>query len=139
MAGRADFSESEWDDLHRGVTGTGLLVAESDRDFTDSFGEASAVAKTLAAHRGSESQLVRELASARGTGFGVFASRSEMEKVLGSLSRAVALLAEKAPDELEAYRAFVLEVANAAAEAKSGVQDEEASAIAHVTEALGIA
>jgi transposase len=137
MAGKADFSESEWNDLHRGVTGAGLLVAEAHRDLTDSFGEASAVAKTLAAHRESDSQLVRELASDRGTGFGVLASRSEVESTLTSLRSSVALLAVKAPEELEPYRSFVLDVAHAAAEAKGGVQAEETDAIARITDALG--
>jgi hypothetical protein len=38
-----------------------LLVSTAHRDFTVGFGEASTVAKQLAAHRESESQLVREL------------------------------------------------------------------------------
>ena len=50
MAGKADFSEDEWDALQKGVTGAGMLVSVADRDFTDSFGEASALAKQLAAH-----------------------------------------------------------------------------------------
>jgi hypothetical protein len=136
MASKADFSESQWDDLHRGVTGAGLLVSGANRDFTDTFGEASAVARTLAAHRTSESQLVRELATVKGTGFGVVASPAEVQGTLASLANSVALLAEKAPDELGPYRAFVLEVANAAAEAKGGVQEEETAAIARITEAM---
>ncbi len=137
MAGKADFSESEWNGLHRGVTGAGLLVSGAHRDFTDSFGEASAVAKTLAAHRVSESELVRELAALKGAGFGVLASPGELQETFTLLADAVALLAERAPDELEPYRAFVLDVANAAAEAKGGVREEETTAIARITEALG--
>ncbi len=49
MAGKADFTEDEWKDLQQGVTGAGMLVSAAHRDFTDSFGEASAVAKQLAA------------------------------------------------------------------------------------------
>ena len=51
MAGKADFTEQEWDDLQEGVTGAGMLVSAAHRDFTDSFGEASFIAKQLAAHR----------------------------------------------------------------------------------------
>jgi hypothetical protein len=94
------------------------------------------VAKTLAAHRASASQLVRELAAVKGTGFGVLASPGEVQETFTSLASAVALLAERAPEELEPYRAFVLDVANAAAEAKGGVQEEETAAIARITEAL---
>ena len=51
----------------------------------------------------------------------------------------MALLGAKAPDELEAYRALVLDVANAVAEAKGGVKDEERAAIQKVSDALGAA
>lgn len=136
MASKADFTESEWQDLQRGVTGAGLLVSVAHRDFTDSFGEASAVAKALAAHRTSDSQLVRELAAVHGSGFGVVASPHEVEGTLASLAASVAVLGAKAPDELDAYRALVLDVASAAAEAKGGVREEEAAAIARITEAL---
>ena len=44
MAGKADFTEEEWDALQKGVTGSGMLVSVADRDFTDSFGEAKAIA-----------------------------------------------------------------------------------------------
>ena len=139
MAGKADFTEGEWTDLQQGVTGTGLLVSTAHRDFTDSFGEASTIAKQLAAHRDSDSQLVRELSASRGTGFGMVASPNEVvEGTINSLRAAVAMLGEKAPDEVEAYRGLVLEVATAVAEAKGGVKDEEKAAIERVTAAMNI-
>ena len=138
MAGKADFTEDEWKDLQQGVTGAGLLVSAAHRDFTDSFGEASTVAKQLAAHRESESQLVRELSASHGTGFGLVASPKEVvQGTLDALGAAVAVLGAKAPEELEAYRGFVLDVATAAAEAKGGVKDEETAAIERITAALG--
>ena len=51
MATKSDFTEAEWKALEKGVTGAGMLVSVSDRDFTDTFGEASALAKALAAQR----------------------------------------------------------------------------------------
>jgi tellurite resistance protein len=138
MAGKADFTEEEWEQLTQGVTGAGMLVSTAHRDFTDAFGEASTVAKQLAAHRESESQLVRELSGARGTGFGFVASPSEVfEGTINALGAATNVLGQKAPDELEAYRALVLDVANAVAEAKGGVKDEEQQAIDKITAALG--
>jgi hypothetical protein len=138
MAGKADFTDDEWTELQQGVTGAGLLVASAHRDFTDSFGEAKAVAQELAAHRGSESELVRELSGTHGTGFGLVASPKEVVgETLRALTASVAVLGEKAPDELEAYRALVLDVASAAAEAKGGMKDEESAAIERVREALG--
>ena len=140
MAAKSDFTEDEWKDLQQGVTGSGLLVSSAHRDFTDSFGEASAVAKQLAAHRESESQLVRDLAGTHGTGFGLVASPKEVvEGTIDALGASVAVLGAKAPDELEAYRDLVLDVATAVAEAKGGVKDEEAAAIERIKAALGSA
>jgi tellurite resistance protein len=138
MAGKADFTEDQWKDLQQGVTGAGLLVSTAHRDFTDSFGEASAVAKQLAAHRESDSQLVRELSGTRGTGFGLVASPKEVaEETINALQASVTTLGEKAPEELESYRGLVLDVATAVAEAKGGVKDEETSVIEKIAAALG--
>jgi hypothetical protein len=140
MAGKADFTEQEWEDLQQGVAGAGLLVSTAHRDFTDSFGEASSIAKQLAAHRDSESELVRDLSSTRGTGFGLIASPNEVgEGTIKALGSAVAALNQKAPDELEAYRDFVLDVVAAVAEAKGGVRDEETAAIERIKRALAVA
>ena len=140
MAGKADFTEDEWKNLQQGITGAGMLVSAVHRDFTDSFGEASALAKQLAAHRESESQLVRELAETHSTGFGLVASPKEVvEGTMNALDAAVSVLGAKAPDELDAYRQLVLHVATAVAEAKGGVKDEETAAIAKITQALGAA
>lgn len=138
MAGKADFTEQEWEDLQQGVTGAGLLVSTAHRDFTDSFGEASSIAKQLAAHRDSESELVRDLSSTRGTGFGLVASPKEVvEGTIKALGGAVAALEQKAPDDLEPYRDLVLDVVAAVAEAKGGVRDEETAAIERIKSALG--
>ena len=78
MAGKADFTEDEWKTLSKGVTGAGMLVSLAHKDFTDSFGEATALAKEMAEqHTHSQSQLVRELGATRGTGFGMTASPAE--------------------------------------------------------------
>jgi hypothetical protein len=139
MASRSDFTEDQWKELHQGVTGAGLLVSSAHRDFTDSFGEVKAVATQLGEHRNSESELVRELAGAGGTGFGLVASPNEItEGTITALEASVALLAEKAPDELGAYKALVLDVATAVAEAKGGVENEEHAAIERIRGALGV-
>ena len=137
MAGKADFTDEEWKELQQGVTGAGLLVSTAHRDFTDSFGEAKAVAAELAAHRDSASELVRDLSGTHGTGFGLVASPKEVvEGTISSLGASVALLGEKAPDELDAYRALVLDVATRVAEAKGGVKDEESAAIERIRAGL---
>src|ERR671917_40770 len=112
MAGKADFTEQEWESLHKGVTGAGLLVSVSDRGFFDAFKEAGALARHLAgARQSSSSGVVRELAQERGMGFGVGSSPDEVEReTLESLRTAVSALEQKAPDEVDDYRGFVLEV-----------------------------
>jgi hypothetical protein len=139
MATKADFTEDEWEAMQKGVTGAGMLVSIGDRDFTDSFGEAGALAKYLGGQREtSESQLVRELASVRGTGFGVTASQQEVEaETLAALRSASEPLAAKAPDEADAYRQLVLGAAEAVAEAKGGVKPGETAAIEAIKAALG--
>jgi tellurite resistance protein len=139
VATKADFTDEEWDAMQKGVTGAGLLVSASDRDFTDSFGEASALAKALAAQREQgASELVRELAKMRGSGFGLIATPKEVEsETLASLRSTMDVLAAKAPDEAAAYRQLVLDVADAVAESKSGVEPNEVAALDKIKQALG--
>ena len=137
MAGKADFTEEEWDRLRKGATAAGLLVSVSDRSFLDSFKEASTFAKYLIGSRDDDSQLVRELASEHGTGFGAVATPREVNEAAdGSLRDAVATLRAKAPDEVDAYRAFVLELAHAVSGAAKGGDEAEASAIERIEAAL---
>jgi hypothetical protein len=101
MASKADFTEQEWEQLRKGATGAGLLVSVSDRSFFDSFKEAGSLAKHLAGGRSGESELVRELAGERGSGFGVRSSPAEIEtETLDAIRGAVSTLQAKAPDEV---------------------------------------
>jgi hypothetical protein len=141
VATKSDFTETEWKAMEKGVTGAGMLVSVSDRDFTDSFGEASALAKALAAQRAQgSSELVREIASVRGTGFGMTASPQEVEsETLASIGVALAALAAKAPEDRDAYRQLVLDVSDAVAEAKGGVKPGETAALDAIRGALDMA
>ena len=137
MAGKSDFTEEEWEQLRKGATGAGLLVSVSDRGFLDSFKEASSLAKHLVGARKDESQLVRELAEGRPAGFGVTASPDEVEnETIGALQASVATLRAKAPDELDSYRAFVLELAESAGKAAGGGDQAEAAAVEKVRAAV---
>ena len=139
MATKADFTEDEWHVLQRGVTGSGVLVSLSDRDLTDSFGEAGAMGKFLAgAQVASASPLVRDLAKTHGTGFGLTASPDKVRaETMNALQVAVATLTAKAPDELDAYRQLVLGLSQAVAEAKGGEKPVETTMIGEIREALG--
>jgi hypothetical protein len=139
MATKADFTEEEWDALHKGVTGAGMLVSLGDPDFTDSFGEANALARRLREeHEHSASELVREVAGVHGTGFGLGGSPAKLEaETVAALGAAMTALAAKAPDETDAYRALVLGVADSVASAKGGVTAGEETVIAKIKDALG--
>ena len=88
----------------------------------------------------SGSQLVRELATGRPSGFGLTDSPQEVEaKTLEALRSATAILAAKAPDEAGAYRQLVLDVADSVANAKGGIKPGETGALDKIKEALGTA
>jgi hypothetical protein len=131
-------NESEIETLHKGAMGAGLLVSVSDRGFFDSFKEAGALSKHVAAARGSSgSAVVKQVAAEHGTGFGVTSSPEEIESgTLNALRSGVALLEAKAPDEVEAYRSFVLELARSVAAAAPGGDDAEVGAVAKIEAAL---
>jgi hypothetical protein len=138
VAKKDDFTEQEFEALQKGVTGTGLFVAVSDRGFFDTFKESAALAKHVAAAKqGSSSELVREIADVHGSGFSVRSKPEELEtETLAALQTAKTTLEAKAPDELEAYRQFVLEVAQSVADAAGGGETAESGAIEKVKSAL---
>ena len=138
MAGKANFTEQEWESLQKGVMGAGLLVSLSDRSFFDTFKEAGALGKHVAqAKQSSSSELVRELAGIHGTGFGLTSSPDAVEnQTLEALRDAKEALESKAPDELEPYRQFVLDVAQSVSAAAGGGESAEGGAIEKVRAAL---
>lgn len=138
MAQKSDFTEQEWDQLRKGATGAGLLVSVSDRSFFDSFKEAGSLAKHMAGGRTGDSELIRELSGERGTGFGLSSSPQEIEsETIEALQSAVAMLATKAPEDLEAYRSFVLELAESVGKAAGGGDQAEAATVEKIRDAVG--
>jgi hypothetical protein len=138
MARKSDFTEQEWEALQKGVTGAGLLVSLSDRGFFDTFKEAGALGKHVAsAKKDNSSELVRELADVRGTGFGLTSSPEKVEhETIEALHSAKATLESKAPEELEAYRQFVLDLAQSVADAAPGGDASEAGTVEKVRSAV---
>ena len=115
----------------------GLLVSLSDRSFFDAFKEAGALAKHMANARQSSSQVVKELAASGGTGFGLGSTPDKVEsETLEALRSATATLQQKAPDELEPYKQFVLEVAESVGKAAGGGDESEGAALQKITSAL---
>jgi hypothetical protein len=138
MTTRTDFTQEEWEALEKGVTGAGFMVAISDRSFFDTFKEAGALGKHLGyARQSAESELIRELAQARGTGFGITDSPQEIEtETLASLRTAMEALRSKAPEEVEPYRAFVIGVAQSVGSAAGGGEGAESQTVEKIRSAM---
>jgi hypothetical protein len=138
MAKKADFTEQEWEALQKGVVGAGLLVSLSDRSFFDTFKEAGALSKHLAeAKTKSSTELIREVAEVHGTGFGLSSSPDKVEsETVAALQTAKTALRSKAPDELEAYKQLVVDVAESVSKAAGGGDTAETAAIEKIESAL---
>ena len=138
MASKNDFTEQEWEQLQKGLVGSGLLVSLSDRSFFDTFKEAGVLGKHVAeAKQKSSSELIRELADTRGTGFGLTSSPETIEReTLSALSAAKSTLESKAPEDLDAYRDLVLDLAQSVAAAAGGGDAAEGDAVEKVRSAI---
>jgi hypothetical protein len=138
MAGTTNLNEQELESLRKGVVGAGLLVSVSDRGFIDTFKEAGALAKHVAnARQSTDSELVRQVAEVRGAGFGLKSSAEEVEgETLEALRASVATLEAKAPEEVDAYREFVIEVAESVAGAAEGGDPVERGMLEKIKSAL---
>ena len=132
-------TENELETLRKGALGAGLLVSVSDRGFFDTFKEAGTLAKHVAAARGeTQSAVVRQVAEGRGVGFGVTTPPGEIESgTVEALRTSLQVLQTKAPGEVEAYRAFVLDLAKSVAAAAPGGDQAEGDAIGKIEAALG--
>jgi hypothetical protein len=75
------------------------------------------------------------LAETGGTGFGLTSSPAEVE-TLDALRKSVATLKAKAPEEADAYRGFVLEVAESVAAAAKGGETAESGTLEKIRSAL---
>ena len=138
MTTKTDFTQEEWEALQKGVTGAGFLTALSDRSFFDTFKEAGALARHLReARENASSELIRELAETSGTGFGFTDSPAEIEsETLAALRTATQALETKAPEELDAYRSLVLEVAESVGNAAGGGEATEGATLETIKSAV---
>jgi hypothetical protein len=138
MTAKTQFTEQEWQALQKGITGAGFMMALADRGFFDSFKEAGALARHVREARQADSELIRELAETGSTGFGITDSPEEIEaETTDALRTAVRVLEEKTPEELEAYRSFVLEVAESVGNAAGGGEPAESATYAQLSSTLG--
>ena len=141
MTSKTMFTGDEWHTLQWAVTDTMAYLALADHGFWDTFKEASAAAKFMAkAESTTQSPLVHDLAGDVKLGRDK-AVTHDMADMAGEVSarvrEAAALVAAKSPDDLDAFKSFILGVAQATAEAAKGVGPDEAAAIERLKAALG--
>jgi hypothetical protein len=146
MTGKADVTPEEWETVLQGPPTAGMIVVTAQRGGT--FRETLSIAKAYVEarqHHG-ESELLDEIVSARPElDHTRYHSPEELkEHGLQHLRDAVGVLERKAtPAELEAYKSFVLgladKVANAHREGGSteAVSEAERGAIGEIAAALG--
>ena len=152
MAGEADFTADEWVTMRRAMTSAGVIVALSEGGSDDMLSEIFAVTQKLrGAGMSHPNQLVRELASMAHfqSGLRPGMKRDAYEnEALEAIREATAAVKVKAPDDLQAFREFTIDLAETAANAhKEGgfgglggirVTAAEAAAIKRVRKALGL-
>jgi hypothetical protein len=151
MTGKADFTPDEWELVLSAPPSAGLIVATGQRGGT--FRESFSIAKayTEARQRHGESPLLDEITSAKPEmDVKRYHSAEELEQdLLQRIRDAVAVVERKAaPEEAEAYRGFIVDLAERVAAAhKEGfmgltgerVSEAEREAIAKIEQAAGAA
>lgn len=118
MTAKADFTEEEWNLVREGPPTAGILVLTAQGGGT--FRETWALAKSYAEARKQpgQSQLLDELASEKPDVKRYPTAEEQESHGLTALREAIAVLEQKAtPEEVEGYRAFVLDVARNVAKA----------------------
>jgi hypothetical protein len=145
MTGKADFTAEEWETVVQGPPTAGMIVLTAQRGGT--FRETFSIAKayTDARQQHGESELLDEIVSAKPElDHTRYHSPEELkEHGLQHLRDAVGLLGQKAPGELDAYKSFVVgladRVANAHREGGSteAVSESERAAIGEIAAAIG--
>jgi hypothetical protein len=143
MTGKADFTADEWELVAHGPPTAGLIVITAQRGglFRETLALTQAYVEAHKQH--GQSELIDELVSSRPdldhTHYG---SAAELKEAgLKHLGSAVELLEQKAtPEELDAYRRFVLDLASRVASAHredgKSVSDAEQAALDEVKAAL---
>jgi hypothetical protein len=142
MTGKAAFTEEEWDLLREAPSTAGMFVvtAESGGTFRETFALARAYADARKQHGASE--FLDELVAAGPKRGSRFHSNDELrEQALTDLRNAASLLRSKAtPEDMEGYKAFVLELARRVAEAHheggQAVSEHEQAALGEIESSL---
>ena len=132
MAGMADYTDQEKDQIRRAVLGAMAFVSKADPGFFATFKESAAGAQALS----QAPQSLRELLSG---GLILPEAKSPEQfdsSVVPNLTAAVQLVAAKDPAEADALRQVVLSATEQVAAASKGVTQEEQAAVDQIRAAL---
>jgi hypothetical protein len=144
MTGKSDFSEQEWNTVLEGPPSAGVMVAAASRGgtFRESFAMAQAYADARKEH--GQSQLLDEIESSRPKvdRRHVHSFDELKSNGLQNLRDALGVLEGKAtPEEIDAYRRFVMSVAERVAHAHredgAEVSGAEQAAMDEIAAAMG--
>ena len=141
MATKADFTLEEWQTLRYAMVDTLTYLSVVQPGFIDMLREAGSVGLFIAEEtKSGANQLTRDLAldvhDSRDRDLTANPANIETP-TLERLAAAARLLTEKAPEDLGAFRTFILGIAETVAEAAGGVSPAEMHAIEKVRAALG--
>jgi len=130
-----DYTNEERDTIRSAAFGAPGLVSKADPGLIAMFKESMAGSKALA----NASPELREV-----LGGGIprppMGTPEEIERsVLNSVQQAVAILEQKGPNEVEGFKALIVDACDKVAEAAGGVSAAETEAINKVKSALGVA
>jgi hypothetical protein len=144
MTGKTDFTDQEWELVLEGPPSAGMIILTAQRGGTIRETVAIAKAYVEARQQHGESELLDEIVAAKPERDHThYHSVEELKQGgLKHLRDAVDVLEQKAtPSELDAYRRFVLtladKVANAHREDGVSVSDAERAAIDEISASLG--
>jgi len=146
MTGKSDFTEEEWKTVLEGPPSAGLIVAAASKGgtFKESFAIAKAYVEARKEH--GQSELLDEIESAKPqVDHHRYHSFDELKTAgLAHLRDAIGVLEGKAsPDDVAAYRQFVLSVADRVAKAHredgADVSGPEQAAMDDIASAMGTA
>ncbi len=141
MATKADYSADEWQILQWATMNTMAYLSLADPGFWDSFKEATGAAKFLAAEQKSNTNpLILDLLGDVRTKRDKEATSNPTtlaDEVTERVTQAVAIVTEKDAADVDAFKTFILGLAEATAAAVDGVGPTEAAAISKIEIALG--
>lgn len=140
MANKDSFTKEEWQDLQWAVMLAGSHVSASDwPGLLDSFQEAAGGSRFLTGMQSSDNELIAALckdqARKRPPDISDRAGLAG-DVAIGRIRDAAALVAERAPEDLEDFRLLLVGAAKAVAQEVDGVSDKESEAVERVRQAV---